>query len=103
MSPEYRVVCTEQSDPPAYGHGHILAVGVTTDLSKTLADVRKDVATVRREIAYNQASYHTYSPSTGKWARVLPFDCSCGIKTIRSSADAVTDNNLDNLRLCNWQ
>jgi hypothetical protein len=45
----------------------------------------------------------TYSQSTGKTAEVRPDDCKyagCTIKTIRSTADAVTDNNLDNLSVC---
>jgi hypothetical protein len=46
----YRIVSTEQSDPPASGHGHILAVGTGTDPKK--ADHRWTVQEVRRQIAF---------------------------------------------------
>lgn len=92
-----RIVCTEQSNPSAVGHGHIIAVGVGTDPSK--ADSRETVEAVRGNLGAGDI-YYTFSESTSKVALVHRYDCSCGVKTIRSAPDAVYDNNLDNLRLC---
>ena len=45
--------------------------------------------------------FYTVSPSTGREATVLVVACGhCGREIIRSSADAVMDNNLDSLRRC---
>jgi hypothetical protein len=44
--------------------------------------------------------FNTYSPSTDKCADVHKYTCAvkgCEVETLRSAADAVTDNNLDNL------
>jgi hypothetical protein len=94
-----RIVCTEQSNPQAVGHGHILAVGVGVNAGK--ATEREDVATVRRNILYGER-YYTKGEQSGRVANVERYDCWCGVQTIRSAPDAVTDNNLDNLRLCSW-
>lgn len=94
-----RIVCTEQSNPPAAGHGHIMAVGIGPDPSR--AENRETVTQVRTNLA-NGDVYYTVSPSTNAVALVYAYDCSCGVRTIRSASDAVTDNNLDYLRLCNF-
>jgi|SRR4051812_5334931 len=94
-----RIVCTDQSNPPAPGHGHIVSVGIGTDPGK--ATEREDVTTVRANILRGD-TYFTKGTSSGKIALVERYDCSCGVKTIRSAPDKVTDNNLDNLRLCSW-
>jgi hypothetical protein len=94
-----RIVCTEQSNPPAAGHGHIIAVGIGDNPGN--ASSRETVTTVRANLASGQV-YYTYSPSTAKVALVYAYNCACGVKTIRSAPDAVYDNNLDNLRLCNF-
>jgi hypothetical protein len=96
----YRIVCTEQSDPPAPGHGHILAVGVGDDPSK--ATERFEVAEVRRKLRAGDRFY-TVGIASGDEADVQAFDCWCSVKTIRSDPDQVTDNNLDDLRLCSWK
>ena len=96
----YQVQCTEQSNPGAQGHGHILAVGTGTTSSRP--DQRWTVEEVRRAI-WNGHRFYTVSPSTRRIANVERYDCWCGVKTIRSAADAVYDNNLDNLRLCSWR
>jgi hypothetical protein len=98
---EYRIVCTDQSDPPAPGHGHIIAVGTGTD--PNAANEGWPVATVREMIAEG-TRFYTVSPSTMAEADVEPWDCpSCHTETIRSNPDQVTDNNLDELRLCSWK
>jgi hypothetical protein len=94
-----RIVCTEQSRPSAVGHGHILAVGLGTDPNQ--ATNRETVETVRANLL-NGDVYYTVGPRTGKLAYVYRYDCPCGVKTVRSTADATTDNNLDSLRLCNF-
>lgn len=94
----YRIVCTEQHRPTH--HNHILGVGTGDD--PTRAVQRWTVAEVRTAIL-NGTRFYTVSPSTGRIANVERFDCVCGIKTIRSTPDAIADNNLDNLRVCRWR
>jgi Protein of unknown function (DUF3892) len=95
----YRIVCVETEHP----HRHILAVGTGDDPSS--ANSRWTVQQVRNALA-NGDRFYTVSPSTGLTADVKADDCNiggCTVKTIRSHADAVTDNNLDNLRVCSWK
>lgn len=97
----YRIVCTEQEpvNQPTT-HAHIVAVGTGDDPNKaskrwTLADV---IAAMDRG-----DTFYTIGTSSGKRASVVKVSCDvCRRTIIRSSADAVTDNNLDNLRRCNW-
>jgi hypothetical protein len=84
----HRIVCVEK------GRGGIHAVGTGTDPAQ--AAQRWTVAQVRAAIHAGDRFY-TESPTTGKKADVEPFD------TIRSTADHVLDNNLDNLRACAWK
>jgi hypothetical protein len=92
----YNVVCVTTLHP----HRHITQVGVGNDPSQA-AEVWS-VENVRQMI-WEGHHFRTYSPSTGKYAEVRRDDCKyagCTYKTIRSTADAVADNNLDNLRAC---
>ena len=93
----YRIVCVSTLHP----HRHITQVGVGTNSSQ--AEAMWSVEKVRSMIRDGHR-FVTYSPSTGKHAEVRPDDyrkyAGCTIKTIRSAADAVTDNNLDNMRAC---
>jgi hypothetical protein len=94
----YRIVCVNTEHP----HRHITQVGTGSDPDQ--AANRWTVSQVRAALA-NGDRFYTVSPSTGKTADVRADDCrinGCTIKTIRSTPDAVTDNNLDNLRICNW-
>jgi uncharacterized protein DUF3892 len=94
-----RIVCVETEHP----HRHIIAVGVGND--PAAADSRLTVAQVRAAI-YNGQRFYTQSPSTGQTADVEPYDVVVNgrtIHTIRSSPDAIYDNNLDNLRVCSWR
>jgi hypothetical protein len=62
----------------------------------------KSVTAVRAAIVAGD-SFETCSPSTGKIAKVKNDICrkdGCAVLTIRSEADAVKDNNLDNLPVC---
>lgn len=89
---DYQIVCVER----VAGHGHITHVGISG-----LPGVWT-VAQVRGSISRGNAFY-TVSPSTREVAGVEPYDVihlDQTIETIRSGADAVGDNNLDNLRAC---
>lgn len=93
----YQVVCVNTLHP----HRHITHVGLGTNLQRY--EQRLTVAEVRSLIRDGHR-FVTYSPSTGKYAEVRPDDCKyagCTIKTLRSTPDAVHDNNLDNLGTCN--
>src|SRR5206468_2788659 len=92
----YRIVCTEQEplDQPTT-HAHIVAVGTGDD---------PDRATTRWTLDQVLAAmdrgdvFFTRGKSTGKVALVEKYVCSrCRRTYIRSAADAVSDNNLDNL------
>ncbi len=65
--------------------------------------ITKSVTAVRAAIDAGD-SFETYSPTTGKIAKVKKDTCGksgCAVLTIRSAADSVKDNNLDNLPVCN--
>ena len=93
-----RIVCVETEHP----HRHILAVGVGAAASK--ATERLTVGEVRTAIA-NGDVFYTVGSVTGDVALVSPDDCrinGCTIKTIRTHPDDARDDNLDELRVCNW-
>lgn len=99
-----RILCTDQQ--PIYRpaeHAHIAAVGVDTD-SDGRTDARHELSTVVRNIQSRTHNYYTYGPGSGKVALVEVIDCPshCGEKVIRSTPDAVRDNNLDSMRYCHW-
>ncbi len=96
-----RIVCTEQ-EPVGQPHdAHIEAVGVGDD--PTSADEQLTVGEVYRAMDRGD-TFYTKSRKTGKEAEVHKYECGhCGKKTLRSDADATEDNNLDNLRECNWR
>ena len=97
----YRIVCTNQE--PVHQpktHAHIVAVGTGADATK--ADRRWSLAEVILAIDRGD-TFYTQGVNSGKVARVEKSVCAFCPKThIRSSADAVMDNNLDSLRTCNW-
>ncbi len=95
---DYRIVCTNQ-EPAWVGnqHAHIVAVGTGGntgwDRKWPLADVIQAIDQGHR--------FFTVSPSTGQTALVQKYTCSLCVRThIRSTPDAVRDNNLDNLSTC---
>ncbi|MGZ4688182.1 MAG: DUF3892 domain-containing protein [Acidimicrobiia bacterium] len=83
----HQITCATKVHP----HRHIVRVGGPSG-SWSVEQARAAIA--RGEV------FFTVSPSTRKQARVERYTCSCGVLTLRSSPDAVTDNNLDNLRNC---
>ena len=95
----YRIVCTIQEplDKP-HDAAHIASVGTGIDPNQASANwTLKQVL----DGMSSRDSFYTKSLTTGKEASVNKYECkTCGRTTMRSSADAVTDNNLDNLRRC---
>lgn len=97
----YRVVCTIQ-EPFEKPHeiAHIVSIGTGDDPGR--ASNKWDLKDVLDALDRGH-TFFTKSPSTGKEASVNKYQCkTCGRTTIRSSPDATTDNNLDNLRRCNF-
>lgn len=96
---EYRIVCTTQQ--PSHvpnDRAHIVAVGTGSSASKydrywQLTEVL--AAMDRRD------TFYTFGEVSRKRAEVEPYLCpNCSGTHIRSAADAVRDNNLDNLPNC---
>lgn len=92
----YRIVCTDQTD--CSQGGHIIGVGTGEQPSK--ADQKWSVSDVYRAIVLGHGFY-THGGGSSAWVR--KHNCACGRGSLRSTADATVDNNLDNLRLCNWK
>jgi hypothetical protein len=101
MSTDYKIVCVTT----ALAHSHITSVGV--DGTATNPNQTFTVTEVRDKIDKGD-KFHTVSPSTEATTYVKKDTCGiresnglvCDYKTIRSNADAVTDNNLDYLVTC---
>ena len=97
----YRIVCVESKYFEKGKHDHLTRIGTGTESDS--ATRRWTVDEVRTAID-NGDTFYTKSPSTGREAGVEKFTCTvCDFKTIRSAADRIQDNNLDNLRTCSWK
>ncbi len=97
----YRIVCTVQApaDQPS-SHQHIVAVGTGTDPDR--AENRWSLQQVLDAMDRGD-TFYTVGVVSGKSAWVEKYWCGhCSRWFIRSHADAVKDNNLDNLRRCNF-
>lgn len=97
----YRIVCTNQEpvNQPTT-HAHIVAVGTGTDPNR--ADTRWSLQEVLTAMDRGD-TFYTQGVSSGKIASVEKYVCGlCRRTYIRSTPDAVYDNNLDSLRRCNW-
>jgi hypothetical protein len=95
---EYEIVCVERLE----SHEHITHVGTGSD---DRAERRWSVEAVRNAIEDGD-TFYTVSPSTDHTAEVEPYDVRVDgriVGTIRSTADAIPDNNLDNLRACRFR
>lgn len=95
----YRIVCTQQelvNEPNRQAHIVRVGTGITAqryDQLWALDDVLR--AMDRGD------TFYTKGEQSGRVAEVEKFICgSCRRTFIRSTADAVTDNNLDNLPRC---
>jgi hypothetical protein len=95
----YRIVCTTQepaNKPPQ--HAHIVAVGVGNE--PTHYTQKFSLADVIRMIMLGD-KFYTQGATSGKIAQVERYVCSyCNQWHIRSTPDAVADNNLDSLSYC---
>ncbi len=98
----YRIVCTEQepvTQPTT--HAHIVAVGTGNDPDS--ANKRWTLNEVLAAMDQGH-TFYTQGKNSGKVAQVQKYVCQlCGRTHIRSTPDAVQDNNLDNLRRCSWK
>ena len=95
----YRIICTRQ-EPVANPHSHAHITHVGTGATTAQYDRFWTLTEVLTAMILGDA-FFTISPSTGKIAQVHRVKCGqCASDTIRSSADAVTDNNLDFLPRC---
>ena len=95
---DYRIVCRNMVGTGS-GHQHIGQVGTGTTPSQW--ELIWSVGQVTSAISRGDRFY-SVSPSTNAVAMVASYYCpQCGATTLRSGADAVTDNNLDNLGTCN--
>lgn len=99
---QYRIVCTNQEPIGVpHSHAHIVRVGTGTD--PEAADQRWTLDEVLRAMDEGNIFY-TQGTSSGKIALVEKYICArCQRWYIRSKPDAVSDNNLDNLRTCRWK
>jgi hypothetical protein len=94
----YHIVCTRQSQVTgSRPHPHIVSVGTGTPQGYNRTwTVDEVIAAMGRG-----GVFYTESPSTGRVAKVEAYTCRvCGRRWIRTTADAVPDNNLDNLPSC---
>lgn len=97
----YRIVCTvqEPADKPP-SHQHIVAVGTGTDPNYWQS--RWSLQQVLDAMDSGD-TFYTVGVQSGKRAEVEKYWCGrCSRWFIRSHADAVKDNNLDNLPRCNF-
>ncbi len=85
---DYRIVCVNRLDTSA-AHCHVTDIGTTTERGS-----RRWSAVEMRAAISSGDHFFTVSPTTGETATVEPYDCRCGLKTVRSGPDAIADNNL---------
>jgi hypothetical protein len=97
--PRYRIICTTQ-EPSHVPHdrAHIVAVG--TGATASTYDKYWQLNEVLQAMDRGD-DFHTFGEQSRKTAAVEKYTCpNCSYTHIRSTPDAVTDNNLDNLRKC---
>jgi len=87
---EYLITCVRKSARTTAGHQHIVSVGIGAG--------RFTVAQIYGYMDQGH-TFRTASPSSGREAAVAKYHC-CGLDTLRSHADKLWDDNLDNLPWC---
>ena len=96
---QYRIICTNQ-EPVGVTHDHAHIVAVGTGTSSTHYDRKWSLAEVLQAMDRGD-TFYTRGEQSGRIASVERYRCSrCMTTSIRSSPDAVRDNNLDNLNRC---
>jgi len=83
----YQITGVRRSSLTAGDHQHIVGVEIICTAEQVHAWMR------------GGDEFFTYSPSTGRWVSVEPWQC-CGVNTLRSPAGAAYDSNLDDLPPC---
>jgi len=93
---EYRIYCV---DRVSYGnHSHIDAVGAIDGSGTVHRFSREEVF---ERIGAGADEFHVIGPTSGKRSEVTRYRCElCLMQAIRSEADGVPDNNLDNQNPC---
>jgi hypothetical protein len=96
---EYRIICTTQEPSQVPNdRAHIVAVG--TGSSASNSDRNWRLSEVLAAIERGD-KFYTFGETSRKRASVDKYTCPwCTQTHIRSSPDAVKDNNLDNLPRC---
>jgi hypothetical protein len=92
---DYRIVCVNREHP----HRHVTDVGIGSDAGwNEMWTVEQARAAIR-----SGDRLYTISRSTGAEADVRVSDCDidgCTVHTLRSLADTIADNNLNNMQTC---
>jgi len=88
------IVCVERKGKKPK-HRHITVVGVA--VNKTV--IRFSVKTIRRIVKEGTVEFYCLDPN-GEKIRVRRYKCHCGVKTIRTGSDGVTDGYLSRLPTC---
>jgi hypothetical protein len=86
----------------AMEHSYVLSVGTKTKDGQTTTTTEFTVGEVYAAIDKGDIFY-TVSSSTNAIALVHKYTCKekdCNVAILKSAADAVTDNNLDNISSC---
>jgi hypothetical protein len=96
---DFRIICTIQvpvNEPTT--RAHIVEVGTGSDPNQ--ADRRWKLDEVLRAMDIGH-TFHTIGTQSGRRAGVHKYVCGgCTRTYIRSAPDAISDNNLDSLRVC---
>lgn len=90
---DYAIVCAGTSGRTASGHHHVTQVGVSTASGTRIYSVQRVYSLMDQG-----HTFHAVSRS-GKQVDVEPWHC-CHLDTLRSRADGVLDNTLDELPPC---
>jgi hypothetical protein len=94
----YRITCTQKAQTPGTAHTHIVMVGTGDDTGWSLKWTVDEVVVAIRQGIH---TFYTQSRSTGRIARVIAEWCpTCNRWIITTQADAISDNNLNNLPTC---
>lgn len=94
---QFDIVCVARSGSGA--HGHITAVGVKGH-RKGSPTITLPVKAVRQMIRWSDVEFYS-TDDEGDRARVWRYSCrDCGTKTIRTSPDDISDDNLSKKPVC---
>lgn len=94
---KFDIVCVARSGRGA--HGHITAVGVKSQ-RKGSPTITLAVKAVRQMIRWSDVEFYS-TDDEGDRVRVWRYSCrDCGAKTIRTSPDDISDDNLSKKPVC---